>query len=110
MGWVVKLLNILAVVACDRKYFGSGCSSRMSDNVDPLPVLGYSVILAVKHLPLAVIPQFIKRPEDGFKCDSAVALIRLLLLRCLAIQLTPGLRAIAKKNATSIHTIGRAKL
>ena len=37
----------------------------MSDNEDALPVLRDSVILAVKHLPLDVIPQVIKRGDDS---------------------------------------------
>ncbi len=41
-------------------YFGSGHSSKMSDNEHALPVLGDAEILAVKHLPLEVVPQFIK--------------------------------------------------
>ena len=56
----------------DRKYLGSGFSSKMSDNEDPLPVLGYSVVLAVKHLPLQVIPQVIKRGNDRVKGASPV--------------------------------------
>ena len=48
-----------------RKYFGSTCSSKISDNVDALTVLRYSVVAAVEYLPLEVIPQFIKRGDDG---------------------------------------------
>ena len=44
----------------------------MSDNVDAFPVLGDSVILAVKHLPLTVVPQFINRSDDGFESISVV--------------------------------------
>jgi hypothetical protein len=44
----------------------------MSDNEHPLPILGNSEILAVKHLPLEVIPQPIKRSDDGMKCLTLV--------------------------------------
>lgn len=44
----------------------------MSDNEHALPVLGDSVILAVKHLPLKVIPQLIKRGDDGSESLSVV--------------------------------------
>jgi hypothetical protein len=44
----------------------------MSDNEHSLPVLGHSVILAVKHLPLQVIPQLIKRGDDGSESLSVV--------------------------------------
>lgn len=48
-----------------RKYFGSGCSSKISDKVHALSGLGDAVILAVEYLPLDVIPQLIKGAEDG---------------------------------------------
>lgn len=51
----------------ERKYLGSGCASKMSDNEYPFPVLRDTIILAVKHLPLEVIPQLIKRLDDGFE-------------------------------------------
>lgn len=44
----------------------------MSDNVDPLSVLGDSVIFAVSNLPLQVIPQLIKRGDDGLKSEPTV--------------------------------------
>ena len=37
----------------------------MSDNEDSLSVLRYSEILAVKHLPLEVIPKTIQCAEDN---------------------------------------------
>jgi len=44
----------------------------MSDNEDPFPALRDSVILAVKQLPLAVIPQLIKGGDDGAESPSFV--------------------------------------
>ena len=61
--WSRPIIDVTAF--SERKYFGSTCSSKMSDNKHSLPVLGDSVIFAVKHLPLAVIPQLIKRGDDG---------------------------------------------
>ena len=55
------------VAFSDRKYFWSTCSSKMSDNEHPFPVLGNAEILRVKNLPLAVIPKFIQRTEDDLK-------------------------------------------
>jgi hypothetical protein len=46
----------------------------MSDNDDPLPVLGNAEIFAVKHLPLEVIPQFIQRLEDCSKRPAFVVI------------------------------------
>ena len=51
---------------------GSGFSSKMSDNVHSLPVLGDAEILAVTHLPLEVIPQLIKRGDHGTESSSLV--------------------------------------
>ncbi len=48
----------------ERKYFGSGRSSAMSDNEHSFPTLGHAEILAVAHLPLHVVPQVMKRRED----------------------------------------------
>jgi hypothetical protein len=44
----------------------------MSDNEHSFPILGDSEILAVKHLPLDVVPQFIKRGDDGVERFSVV--------------------------------------
>ena len=44
----------------------------MSDNEHSLPVLRDSVILAVKHLPLTIIPQFCNRGHDGSESVSVV--------------------------------------
>jgi hypothetical protein len=44
----------------------------MSDNDDALPVLGDSVILAVKHLPLTIVPQLINRGDDGSESVAVV--------------------------------------
>jgi len=44
----------------------------MADNVHPFPILGDFVILAVKHLPLDVVPQLIKRSDNGMKCLTVV--------------------------------------
>ena len=61
-------------ILSERKYFWSGCSSKMSNNEHALPVLRDSVILAVKHLPLQIIPQLNKRSEDcGEGCTAVVA-------------------------------------
>lgn len=59
-------------VSAERKYFGSACSSKISDNEHPFPILRDAEILAVKHLPLKVIPQFIKRGDDGLESSSSV--------------------------------------
>ena len=65
-------VRITSAIWSERKYFGSTCSSKISDNDDPLPALWDSVILAVKHLPLTVVPQLIKRSDDGFESCSVV--------------------------------------
>ena len=44
----------------------------MSDNEHSFPILGDAEILAVKHLPLEVIPQFIKRFDDGLKSEAKI--------------------------------------
>lgn len=49
----------------ERKYLGSGFASKMSDNVDAFSILWEAKILAVKHLPLKVIPQVIKDLETA---------------------------------------------
>jgi hypothetical protein len=49
----------------ERKYRWSGCSSKISDNVDALSVLRYAMVAAVEYLPLEVIPQLIKGADDG---------------------------------------------
>lgn len=46
--------------------------SRMSDNEDAAPPLGYSEELSVQHSPGATIPELRQRPEDGSKVPSAV--------------------------------------
>ena len=69
---LIELFNIFWVACGERKYFGSGCSSKMSDNEHSLPVLWHSVIFAVKHLPLTVIPQLINRGDDGAESFSVV--------------------------------------
>ncbi len=51
---------------------GSGFSSKMSDNEHPFPILWDTEILAVKHLPLEVIPQAIKRFDDDVEGLPAV--------------------------------------
>ena len=38
----------------------------------PLPALGNAEILAVKHLPLSIIPASIQRPQDDRECLAAV--------------------------------------
>ncbi|GAG92947.1 unnamed protein product, partial [marine sediment metagenome] len=58
---------IAFTIFSDRKYFWSGFFSSMSDNEHPLPILGNTEILAVKHLPLTVIPKLIQRSDNGFK-------------------------------------------
>ena len=61
------------MVFSDRKYLGSGFSSKMSDNEDALPVLGNPEILAVKHLPLHSIPQFCHLNEHPGEVPSFIA-------------------------------------
>jgi len=56
----------------ERKYLGSGFDTKMSDNEDPLSVLGDAEILAVKHLPFDAIPQLNKRGDDGLESSSVV--------------------------------------
>ena len=46
-------------------------SSKMSDNVDTLPVL-WDMILAVMQLPFDIIPHFIQATDDGSKGFSFV--------------------------------------
>ena len=69
------LLTIPFVIFLERKYFRSGCSSKMSDNEDSFSVLGHSEILAVKHLPFDVIPQLDKLGYDDSE-SSAVVMTR----------------------------------
>ena len=57
-------LKILVVVSADRKYLQSGRSSKISDNEHSFPDSGGLRNSAVKHLPLEVIPQLIKRIDD----------------------------------------------
>lgn len=64
--------KILRVDTSERKYRWSGCVSKMSEDIYALPVLGDAEILAVKHLPLEVIPQVIQRLEDDAEGSSAV--------------------------------------
>ena len=63
---------ILSDCSGERKYLGSGDSSKMSDNEHPFSVLWNPEILAVTHLPLEVIPQVIKRGEDDAEGASSV--------------------------------------
>jgi len=44
----------------------------MPDNEHSFPIVGDSEILAVKHLPLEVIPQLIKRFDDGLKSEAKI--------------------------------------
>lgn len=46
--------------------------SKISDNIHSFSGLGNSEILAVKHLPCDIVPQFRKRSEDGRKRPAAV--------------------------------------
>ena len=56
----------------DRKYFSSTSSSKMSDNVDTLSVLGNSEVFAVKYLPFNEIPQVGENPND---CRESPAVV-----------------------------------
>jgi hypothetical protein len=69
--WLRRWIRYFCIFS-ERKYFWSGCSSKMSCNEHTFPVLGDSVILAVKHLPLAVVPQLINRGDDGLESPSTV--------------------------------------
>ena len=44
----------------------------VSDNIHPFSCLGDSEILAVKHFPFDMVPQFRKRTEDGAKRPAFV--------------------------------------
>ena len=46
---------------------GSGNGSKMSNNIDSFPILGYAEILAVKYVPLYSIPQFCNRLDNSFE-------------------------------------------
>src|SRR5690606_10510708 len=55
----------------ESEYFGSGDSSRMSDNEHTTAPLRHSEVLAVKYSPDHAIPALGKRPDDRFKVCAA---------------------------------------
>ena len=72
LGTWDKLLKIRAIAAGERKYFSDTPSSKISDNIQPLSVLGDSEKFAVMHTPFQSIPQVRKSGEDGLKCPAPV--------------------------------------
>lgn len=64
--------SMRSAVSDDGKYLGSGCSSKMSNNEHSFSALGNSEMLAVAHLPLHVVPQFVQRREDGSEGSPVV--------------------------------------
>ena len=62
------------VAFSERKYLSATRSSKMSDNEHPFPVLRDSEILAVKHFPFCIIPQFIKRGKDSGKRSPVIVI------------------------------------
>jgi len=54
-----------ANVVSEWKYRSLGDSSKMANNEDSFAGLRYSVVLAVKHLPLTAIPQPGENPNDA---------------------------------------------
>lgn len=64
--------NNLSTIAGDRKYLSSTESSKMSDNEHAGAGLGHSEALAVKHLPLDIIPQLPQGFEDDPESESIV--------------------------------------
>jgi hypothetical protein len=66
------LFTTPSVIFFDRKYFGSGFFSKMSDNEDSLSVLRDPEVFAVKHFPLDVIPQAIQCGEDSGESSPLV--------------------------------------
>jgi len=55
----------------ESEYFGSGDSSRMSDNEHTAAPLRHSEPLSVKNCPGHAIPEFGERPYDRFKVSAA---------------------------------------
>src|SRR5690554_4319931 len=55
----------------ESEYFGSGDSSRMSDNEDTAAPLRHSEVLSVKNRPGHAIPALGERPDDRFKVCAA---------------------------------------
>lgn len=53
-------------------YSAGALLSKISDNEQAFSGLGDTEILAVKHLPCDIIPQFIQRTEDRCKCPAFV--------------------------------------
>tara|TARA_R110000823_G_scaffold8319_1_gene29512 strand:- start:55 stop:372 length:318 start_codon:yes stop_codon:yes gene_type:complete len=56
----------------ESEYFGSGDSSRMSDNEQASPSLRHSEVLRVKSSPGDAIPELNKRLDDGKEIGSSV--------------------------------------
>lgn len=67
-----ELYKRRCICVCERKYFSGTSLSKISDNIHALSGLGDSEILAVKHLPCDIVPQFIQRREDGRKSPALV--------------------------------------
>tara|TARA_R110000744_G_scaffold252013_4_gene367809 strand:+ start:89 stop:523 length:435 start_codon:yes stop_codon:yes gene_type:complete len=57
----------------ESKYFGSGDSSKMSDNEQASPSLRHSEVSRVKSSPCDAIPEFNKAGNDGKEVTASVA-------------------------------------
>jgi hypothetical protein len=57
----------------ESKYFGSGDSSKMSDNEQASPPLRHSEVLAVQSSPADAIPELNKAGNDGKEVTASVA-------------------------------------
>jgi hypothetical protein len=55
----------------ESKYFGSGFSSRMSDNEDTAAPLRHSEVLSVENCPDHAIPAFGERPDNRLEVFAA---------------------------------------
>ena len=56
----------------ESKYLAGTSVSKISDNIHPIAGLRDAEILAVKHLPCDIVPQFIQRVEDCLKRPARV--------------------------------------
>ncbi len=68
---LIALWKSEAEVSFDRKYFWSGCSSKIADEEYSFSVLG-EPMTAVENLPLNIVPQSIQRTEDSEEGSSFV--------------------------------------
>lgn len=61
-----------SVCSFDRKYFCGTSASKMSDNKTSFPVLRYSEIFGVEHLPFCIIPPLLHFNEQSGEIPSSI--------------------------------------